>query len=212
MAKRALLGATAVQPAGRALGPGGAGEGEPTRASGPGGGPQITSKTRGLIDGIREDFRAYVDDFTQLTVSRETLAPRFMKAFAAWAQETGGPFVAFCRVLEPAIPEDREGYRAHPAYQAADYLRRLTAAQTGGRERDQIPEGERPIPVYRAFAMFLATVLPAIDPNGTLWGAFVKEMHWSEDQANRIRVTATKAGAISLPARLKAQFRPSQAA
>lgn len=159
----------------------------------------VTAKTRHLIDAIREDFTAFADGFASITSSRAELAPRFMKAFAAWAQETGSTFAAFVRVLDKDVPEDRDGYRAHPSYQAADYLRRLGA----GQGREVVPEDERPMTAYQALAYLVATVMPVVDPTGSIWSAFVREMRWTPEQAERVKVAAAKVGPVQLPPRAK---------
>lgn len=164
--------------------------------------PEVSVKTRHLIEAIREPFTAFAEGFSQLRVSREELAPRFVKAFEAWAKETEGSFVAFARLLDADIPEDREGYRAHPSYQAADYLRRLSVSA----EREPVPEEDRPVPAYTALARLVATVLPIIDQNGQIWSSFVREMRWTEQQGERLRAAGTKAGAIKLAPTVKHRF------
>lgn len=159
----------------------------------------LSVKTRAMVDAIREQFTAFVDEFHQMTVSRAELAPKFMKAFAAWQVETGGTFVGFVRLLDPKVPEGRDAYRATPTYQAADYLRRLLAQA----DREPIPEENRPVSAYLALAHLVATILPAIDPNGVIWQAFVREMNWSEAAAERLKTVAAKAGAIKLPPTVK---------
>lgn len=164
----------------------------------------VSAKTRTLIDQIREDFDAFANGFAQLITDRVALAPKFMKAFGAWASETGGSFAAFVRVLDSSVPEERDGYRAHATYQAADYLRRLSAASA--REVEETPEGERPVTAYQALAYLVATVMPVVDPTGAIWSAFVREMHWSDAQAERVKVAAARLGAVKLPPRTKSQL------
>jgi hypothetical protein len=167
----------------------------------------VSAKTRHLIDAIRDDFTGFSDGFSQLTVSRAELAPRFMKAFAAWAQETGSTFINFVRVLDPSVPEDRDGYRAHASYQAADNLRRLGA----GVAREPIPEDDRPVSAYQALAYLVATVLPLIDPTGSFWSAFVKEMRWTDAQNERLKLLAVKVGPVQLPPRIKGNLQSLRA-
>lgn len=157
-----------------------------------------SAKTRTLIDGIRDEFAAYSGGFVQLQHDTDALAPRFMRAFAAWATDTGSTFVAFVRLFDPAIPEDRDGYRAHGTYQAADYLRRR-AADLSREPAADIPEDKRPVPVYQALAYLVATVMPVVDPTGSIWSAFVREMRWTEEQSQRVKVMAAKLGAVKLP-------------
>lgn len=157
----------------------------------------LTAKTRALIDNVRTSFVTFVDDFSALvSSSRQDLAPRIMRAYGAYREETGGTFVDFVRQLDSTVPADRAKYRAHRSYQAADYLRRLVAAapRTATRSR-----GPKPATPLVALARLMATVLPAVDPTGAVWAAFVKEMHWSADQAKRLQKLAASQGAVPLP-------------
>lgn len=163
--------------------------------------PALSNATQRLLAGIRADFDAFVDGFTSLTSDRATFAPKFMRAFEAWNKDTEGSFAAFVRVLDPRVPEHRDGYRAHPSYQAADYLRRKQA--NAGRERATLPEGERPVSLNTALVYLLATVMPVVDPTGSIWSAFTREMRWSDEQAQRLKERAAKLGAVKLPARVK---------
>lgn len=161
----------------------------------------LSTSTSKLVAGIRDDFGAFVDGFVSLTTDRSTLAPKFMRAFEAWAKETKGSFVDFVRVLDAKVPADRDGYRAHPTYQAADYLRRKQA--DAGRERDTTPEDERPVSLNTALVYLLATVMPIVDPTESIWHAFTKEMRWSPEQAQRLKERAAKVGAVKLPPRVR---------
>jgi hypothetical protein len=155
----------------------------------------LSVKVRHLVDGIRDDFTMFTEGFASLTATRELLAPKFMKAFSSWQGETEGTFAGFVRELDPSVPEGRDGYRAHASYQAADYLRRLMAQA----EREPVAAEDRPVSTYTALAHLVATVLPSIDPTGVIWGAFVREMRWTDAQAERLKVTAAKIGAVKLP-------------
>jgi hypothetical protein len=172
---------------------------KPVHATSPADNKQPSTATRKLVDAIRSDFGTYAENFGVITADRASLAPRFMAAFDAWSAETGGTFVAFVRLLDPSVPEDRDGYRAHNTYQAADFLRRKLAQAS----RPELPPGKRPVSVYDALAMLVATVLPAVDPNGTIWNAFVKEVKWTKERADALRERATKLGAAKLPPRTK---------
>lgn len=158
----------------------------------------VSAKTRALIEGIRDEFDAYSGGFVQFQHDTNALAPKFMKAFIAWAGETAGTFIAFVRVLDATVPEDRDSYRANGTYQAADYLRRR-AAELSREPAEEVAEEDRPVPVYRALAYLVATVMPVVDPTGAIWSAFVREMHWTDEQSSRIKVMAAKLGAVKLP-------------
>lgn len=147
--------------------------------------PEISAKLGKAIATLRVTFRSFVEDFTALTTDRQTLAPRLMKTFAMWQAETGGSFVAFIRVLVPGVPLERAGYRAHFAYQAADYLRRLTQA-TARTTESPIERAARiqraPVSPRVAMARLVASILPLISPDTTtvLWSALSDQLHWSE--------------------------------
>lgn len=163
----------------------------------PSAGPTLSARTRGLIDGLREPFTTFVDDFSSLMqTSRAELAPRVMRVFNTYKAETDGTFVDFVRQLDASVPSDRDKYRAHRSYQAADYLRRLVAQAPRALTRKR---GPRPATPLVALARLIATVLPAVDPTGQVWAAFVKEMHWSAEQAKRLQKLAASQGAVVLP-------------
>lgn len=159
--------------------------------------PRIATMVRKL----QPMFMAFAEGLTHLTTARSDLAPKFMKTFEAWAKETGGTFVEFVQQLDDKVPSDREGYKAHTSYMAADYLRRLQARLR--QPREPVPEGERPVTPLVALAKIVATVLPAVDPTGTIWAAFIAELHWSPEQAERLKALSEKQGAIKLPPRTK---------
>lgn len=162
--------------------------------------PLSTTTTR-LVAAIRDDFGAFVDGFAALTSDRAALAPKFMRAFEAWTKETSLSFVAFVRVLDPKVPTDRDGYRGHASYQAADYLRRRQA--DAARAKEATPADERPVSLNTALVYLLATVMPVVDPTGSIWTAFVREMRWDDAQAQRLKERAAKLGAVKLPSRVK---------
>lgn len=163
--------------------------------------PGLSVRVTTQIAALRTPFMAFSEGFAQLTVSRADLAPRFIKVFEAWKKETNGTFVLFVHTLDPKMPMERDSYRNHPTYQAADYLRRL---QTGtARTREPVPLAERPVTPLLALARLVATVMPAVDPTGNIWDTFVHAMHWTDRQSERIKVLAAKEGAIALPPRTK---------
>lgn len=168
----------------------------------------LTAKTKALVEGIRKPFMDFSEGYRLLTVNRRELAPMFMKAFGAWQGETAGSFIAFVRVLVPAVPEAREDYRAHPAYQAADYLRRLGGARESTVEA--VPVEDRPATPYVALARVWATIVPLIDPEGTvahrLLEVIAKELHWTEQQVERIESLAESQGPVKLSPAVKKQL------
>jgi hypothetical protein len=167
----------------------------------PEGPKEPTQKTLRMIDDIRRPFLSFVDDFGAITQSRAELAPRFMRAFGAWSHDTAGSFVAFVRLLVPEVPTARDAYRAHPAYQAADYLRRKAADDAVG-ERPQVPPEDRPATPGRALAKVLAAILPMLSDPEALWAAFIQELHWTPEQIARLQGAINREGPIQLQGRL----------
>ena len=143
----------------------------------------LSKKTTALVEEVKVGFGAFSSDFNLLTSGRAELAPRFMRAFDAWQKETSGTFVAFVRILDPALPNGRTDYRNHSSYQAALYLQGLATRQT----EPARPTGKEPIAPLRALARVLATILPLIDDRGILWATFLKQLHWSEAQVTKLK-------------------------
>lgn len=164
----------------------------------------LSTKVATLVDTLRIPFRAFVDGFESLTTARAELAPKFMKAFGAWTAETGGTFVGFVREMDPTVPESREGYRSHKAYQAADYLRRLSAP--GRLAREPVPLDQRPVTPLVALSRLVATVLVPLDTTGSIYAAWLRECHWSDEQGERLKALAQREGPVKLAPRVKHQL------
>ncbi len=144
----------------------------------------LTPKTSKMVEDIKEPFTAFTEGHTLLERGRAQLAPRFMKTFNAWASETGGTFVAFTRVLDPTIPEDREGYRAHTSYLAADYLRRLMGVPA---QSKSTAEGDKPATPITVIATLLATMAPVVEDMTAIWTAFENSLHWSPQRIRHLQ-------------------------
>lgn len=145
----------------------------------------LPAKLTKAIDSLRVTFRDFTDDFAALNLNREVLAPKFMKVFGQWQATTGGTFVDFVRILVPSVPADREGYRAHPAYASADYLRRITQQESRETETP-VARANRiasaPVNPRVALARMLASILPLLSPETlpVLWQSAADTLHWSE--------------------------------
>lgn len=149
----------------------------------------VSSKVLKAVDAIKKPFTQFVKDFASLATSREELAPKFMKAANAWMEETSGTFVDFVRYLVPDVGATRNEYRAHRAYQAADYLRRLVAQQARAR-REPTTEGTvAPATPMNAMASLVASIMPLIpeDQKHRLWESFYVNLHWSQRQVERLQ-------------------------
>lgn len=162
-------------------------------------GNALTVKVSKLLAELEPPFLAFAEGFAHLSTARSELAPQFMQACRAWQRETHGTFVAFVRLFDSTVPLHRAGYRAHTTYAAADYLRRLRNKRRG----QSVPIEQRSVSPLVALARLVATVMPVVDPTGTIWAAFVKAMNWSDEQAERLKVLSAREGAISLPPRTK---------
>jgi hypothetical protein len=154
---------------------------------------EVTLKPRTvkLIDGIRPGFRAHVTEFARFHSKAEDLAPPFMRAYAAYQADTGASFVSFVRFLDPDVPADREGYKAHTVYMAADYLRRLVAQPEG----ETVEDADRPAGMSEAFVRLLAAIVALIPGNQVerLWGVIGSELKWSERRVTTLRTQVEQA-------------------
>jgi hypothetical protein len=155
----------------------------------------LSARTRRAIEAIRAPFQGFVSDFTSLTVKRGELAPKFMKAFNTWASETGRTFVDFVRVLDESVPVDRDHYRRHKSYQAADYLRRLVAqsgtrpAGAAARDKAGMRGAPAPTPPAEALARVLASVQGLMRKESVpdLWRALAQGFGWTDQQVTRLQ-------------------------
>ncbi len=145
----------------------------------------LSAKTTKLIEGVREPFMLFVEDFTALSKNRAQLAPKFMKAFGAYQSESGGSFIAFVCYIDPTVPADREGYRNNTVYQAADYLRRLKAKA----EKEEVADPNAPVVAspIDVIVDLLVTVIPVVESLEPIWAAFTERYHWTEKRIARLK-------------------------
>lgn len=159
--------------------------------------PELSAKTRKLIDAVRAPFSSFVTQYAELMSTRADLAPSFMRAFGAFAQESGQTFVDFCRLLDPSIGPTRADYRVHRSYLAADYLRRLAAQQSRPRVAPSTP-ATAPATPLDGMARLLAAMLPLIsaDQVSRLWETVSAELHWTERQITSLQHRVENADAL----------------
>lgn len=145
------------------------------------------------IDAIRRPFMAYATAFGRIMETRGELAPRFMRAYYAWANADGkGGFVAFVRKIDPEVPtasrstDGVDGYRDHPSYNAAQYLRRKVE---GGNRQPARRSNVSPL------ARMIATVLQVIRPeNATaVVDSIGREFGFTARQITRLQELVGKA-------------------
>lgn len=143
---------------------------------------EMTAALRKEIDGLRKPFAGFASDFAKLSETRGELAPKFWKVFGNYTAQVGGSFVDFVRVLDPTVPSDRAAYRAHRAYQAADYLRRLVSRRdTGGRATRPVRSN------VTIMARLLATLIPLVKDQESLWQGLGAELGLRPRQLTRLR-------------------------
>jgi hypothetical protein len=151
--------------------------------------PELSAKAQKAVNEIRKPFTSFVRNFESLAVTREQLAPKFMKAFGLWQADTGGTFVAFVRYIDPSVPADRVGYRMNRVYQAADYLRRLVG-NVSKRAADPTAESQAaPVPPGDALARILAAMMSIIPEKqqNVIYEAMKAELNWSDRQIQGIQ-------------------------
>jgi len=160
----------------------------------------LSAKLRKTVNNLRRAFTSYVDEFKIVSESRAELAPKFMTAFAAWQQETGGgTFATFVRLFIPDLPEQSRskpqslGYRDHPAYQAAEYLRRVAGKQAGTATAETPVErshriANAPVSPTVAMARAMKTIMGFIPPDQarSLFDALKIQLHWPDRTVSRI--------------------------
>lgn len=153
-----------------------------------------------IVDAIRKPFMAFAQQHGAMLQRRAELAPQFMAAFGDWQKETGrGAFVEFCRVIDPSIPVERDGYRAHASYQAADYLRRLVGRTDQGNGRATPVRSSS-----MALARLLATILPLVreKEHDAVWAAVEAEFGFRRGQVVTLqRMTAATQPFLELHAK-----------
>jgi hypothetical protein len=157
---------------------------------------EISGRVASMVDTLRKPFLGLVTSLTTVFETRDELAPKFMKAFDAFEDDTGGTFVDFVRLFDATVPLDRKGYKSHNTYTKADYLRRIVQ-QEERKDRKPLPVSKRPATPLVALARIVQTL--NIEP--AVWAAFIHEMHWSEKQGTRLRTLGAKLGPIPLSSR-----------
>ncbi len=170
----------------------------PARAGKPGPVVVVSARTRKLIDAVTEQFKSYASARITLGQTASKLAPKFMQAFDAWHTETAGKFIEFVHLVDPSVPMQRELYRANGTYQAADYLRRLVALSEAEPSTPRDPNAPKPVSPLEAIARLITTIAPLVDNVDIIWEAFLKELHWSDNQVSRVRKLVAKGNAPAI--------------
>lgn len=143
---------------------------------------EMTASLQRQVDALRKPFTAFSHQFGALTESRSALAPKFMKTFGVYLTQTGGTFVSFVRLLDATVPAERDAYRGHKSYQAAEYLRRLVSRREPGARSTS-----RGSSALVNFARMVKTVLPIVRGEDTVWRALESECGFTARQITRLR-------------------------
>lgn len=142
------------------------------------------------MESMRRPFMTFAQAFGPIFARREEIAARFMALYWKWrdAREKAGAtrndmaFVAFTRWFDSTIPLDVKGYKAHPAYAAADYLRRKQAQRP-----DNARQTARPSALAQ-LARAIATILPVVADAQVVWDACKSEYALSDRQLKALQV------------------------
>lgn len=142
-----------------------------------------SAKTLKLVEDIRQPFTTYVKEWTGVYAAAKKLAPAFMRAAKAWQNDTGKGFVHFVQTLDPSVPTTQKGYRDHPVFNRAMYLRGLVL-RPKATQRDE-REGPAPLPPLTGMVRLIAAIKPLVpeDNRVRLWEIISEQMHW--DAARR---------------------------
>ena len=176
----------------------------------------MSAATRKLVDGVRDQFKGFVDGMNILLARRAELAPKFMKAARAYMAEMNANFIDFVRELDPTVPETAKEYRNNPVYNAAVYLKRLTDAQqraerSGGTVTNGVANaGPQPVPAMSALARLIAAIKPLVpeDQLPKLWEVIARELNWSDAQRDRLQRLVDQAAPLFATRTPKGQPKP----
>lgn len=145
---------------------------------------ELPKKVQQLVDEVKTAFNAFTSDFSLITSNRREFAPRFMRAFHQWETATKRSFIDFVRFMDPTVPVDRSDYRHHSSYQAAQYLQSLVE---GHDSKPKILKGPQPVSPLQAMARLIGAFLPLVPDSDLIWAAFLKQLHWTEAQVQRLQ-------------------------
>lgn len=149
---------------------------------------RITRELQSKIEGMRERL----SEFGRVLASHKAdLVEPFMSGLEQWRKETGrNSFVEYVRAIAPDVPGDRDGYRSHPTYQAADYLRRVyqRTTKTGTSAATSNTRSIRVNAVNR-LARALKTVFSVIQPAliDQIWTGIATEYGLNDRQLTTLK-------------------------
>lgn len=155
-----------------------------------------SARLRAAIEELRPAFRELGHGLDQLTRKRTEVAPLFMRAYQIWRREIKRPFIAFVHELDPTMPvKDRNAYRQHRSYRAAQYLLQLA-------EQPEKVAGSRGLTPLAMLAVTIKSFLPlcgSVREQKHALEALTKTSRWRESDIRRLTATIRRAKPISLP-------------
>lgn len=156
---------------------------------------RLSHRLQETLDVVRNEFEAFTNNFSALTVRRDAFAPVFMKAYRQYHQATGRTFIAFVQELDKTVPAARAEYPKHRSYRAALYLRRLDEApETTTAHRKTMA----PFDVLAAVIKGFLPLVPAKQA-AEVWTAVARTSHWRERDILRLQARVTKVRPVELP-------------
>jgi hypothetical protein len=168
---------------------------------------ELSRKLQKQIEDLRKPFRAFAVEFGKVYQKRKDLAPVFMAAYVAWQTEVGAqPFIRFVQVLDPDVPSDRNGYRAHASYQAADYMRRSIGRRDAGGNAAKPTRS----PGLVNLARLLKTVLPLYKDAELFWRGIAAELTLRPRQVTNLRAAVDEVEPLIELPKIKPQAGPAK--
>lgn len=159
----------------------------------------LTAGEQKQINAQRRAFMGFTDRFELVRESRAELAKPFMRLYSTLdAKYSGLSFVNYVRLYDPSVPTQargENGYTAHRAYIAAEYLRRLFRQAPRGQSR--VRDG-----AADDLARTIATILQVMPDHAAFWQAMSEELNLTSRRLTALkqRVAATRPlFAINLP-------------
>lgn len=151
----------------------------------------VSPELKAAITFLRPKFEGFTEEYAALTIKKGELAEPFMDGAALWARETSRSFVDYVRAIDPTVPGDRDSYRQHKSYQAADYLRRsatLGVSRAGNNAGGRAARPTRTNATGR-MARLLATVLKIVktEDHAAIWQAIADQLAMTPRQITGLK-------------------------
>jgi hypothetical protein len=165
----------------------------------------VSAKTQQLAAAVTGAFRSFVSESTTFFQTRAEVATPFMRAFLSFKKDTKAParpnglgmadFVR--RFFDPSVPADRDAYKKHKAFNAANNLARLYRDLHKPKKKAAGPPPETPL---RAMARLVAAILPLLpaDQVERLWSTIERELHWQGRRLNGLKADVLEGNVTAL--------------